>query len=236
MFGLIIGGIAAVAGAVSTAAATIGTACSTIGGAIMTTVGNIGTGILKLGKWLEPVLEVINTISTIMGIRPAGEDPAELGLKAQKCGEKPEDYGSVEKYIAHLRNDIQLDKEELNKLSDADKVMCTAMGSALYIKNMEERYNMDMPPIYWERACQAVNSGNMSVGQLKNTMDAMKEKGVKNAESFSNYMDGKAGMEEQMVIFDSLKEAMHKEFPNLSDADLNIKVTHIKDYMEQDKQ
>lgn len=54
--------------------------------------------------------------------------------------------------------------------------------------------------------------------------------------SFSNYMDGKAGMEEQMVIFDSLKEAMHKEFPNLSDADLNIKVTHIKDYMEQDKQ
>lgn len=235
MFGLIIGGIATIAGAVSTAAATIGTVCSTIGGTIITTVGTIGTEILKLGKWLEPVLEIINTISTIMGIKPPGEDPAELGLKAQKCGEKPDDYGPVEKYIAHLRNDIQLDKEELNKLSDAEKVMYTAMGSALYIKNMEDRYNMAMPPIYWERAYQAVNSGNMSVGQLKDTMDVMKEKGVKSAESFSNYMDGKANMEEQMMVYDSLKEALRKEFPDLSDADLNIKVTHIKDFM-QDKQ
>ncbi len=235
MFGLIVAGITAIAGAISTAAATIGPVCTTIGGAIMTGVGSLGAGLLKLGKILEPVFELINAISTIIGIKPAGEDPAEIGLKAQKSGERPEDYDSVEAYIAHLRNDIQLDKEELNKLSEADKIMYTTIGSGLYVKNMEERYHMAMSPIYWEKACKAVNSGNMSVEQLKDTMDAMKEKGVKNAESFSNYMDGKASMEEQMVIFDSLKEAMHKEFPDLSDADLNIKVTHIKDYMGQDK-
>lgn len=76
----------------------------------------------------------------------------------------------------------------------------------------------------------------MSVGQLKDTMDAMKEKCVRNAESFSNYMDGKASMEEQMVVFDSLKEALHKEFPDLSDADLNVKATNIKNSISEDKE
>ncbi len=236
MFGFIIGAISAVGSVIGGAASAIGSICGSIGGAIMGGIGKLGTGLLDFGEKLKPVLEIINMISEIFGIKPAGEDPAELGLKAHKSDEKPEDYDSIEAYIDHLRNDIQLDKEEINNLSDIDKVAYTTMGSALYVKNMEEKYNMAMSPRFWGTAYETVNSGNMSVGQLKDTMEAMKEKGVENAESFSNYMDGKASMEEQMVVFGSLKEALHKEFPDLSDADLNVKATNIKNSISEDKE
>ncbi len=233
--GVFTAGAAALCGAFSTAAATIGSVCSTIGGAIMTGIGTLGTGLLKLGEIAKPIFEVINAICTIMGIRQPGEDPMELALKAEKSGEKPEDYDSVEAYIAHLRNDIELDKEEINKLTDSQKIMYSAIGCGLYVKDMEQRYNMTWSLPFWVSASKAVNSGAMTCGQLKNTMDAMKERGVKNTESFSNYMDGKANMEEQMVIFDSLKDALRKEFPDLSDAELNVKTSHIKDFVAENK-
>ena len=39
-----------------------------------------------------------------------------------------------------------------------------------------------------------------------------------------------------MGVFDSLKEALHKEFPDLSDADLNVKATNIKNSISEDKE
>lgn len=231
MFGFLVAGAAALCGAFSTAAATIGTVCGSIGGAIMTTVGSLGAGLLKLGEMVKPIFEFITKICTIIGIKPAGEDPMELAMKAEKSGEKPEDYDSVEAYIEHLRKDIELDKEEINKLTDSEKAMYSAIGCGLYVKNIEERYNMKVTPGFLVSASKAVNSGAMTGEQMKNTMDAMKERGVKNAESFSNYMDGKANMEEQMVMYDSLKEALHREFPDLSEAELNIKTSHIKDFV-----
>lgn len=231
MFGFLVAGAAALCGAFSTAAATIGTVCGSIGGAIMTTVGSLGAGLLKLGEMVKPIFEFITKICTIIGIKPAGEDPMELAMKAEKSGEKPEDYDSVEAYIEHLRKDIELDKEEINKLTDSEKAMYSAIGCGLYVKNIEERYNMKVTPGFLVSASKAVNSGAMTGEQMKNTMDAMKERGVKNAESFSNYMDGKANMEEQMAVYDSLKEALHREFPDLSEAELNIKTSHIKDFV-----
>lgn len=229
--GIFSAGAAALCGAFSTAAATIGTVCGSIGGAIMTTVGSLGAGLLKLGEMVKPIFEFITKICTIIGIKPAGEDPMELAMKAEKSGEKPEDYDSVEAYIEHLRKDIELDKEEINKLTDSEKAMYSAIGCGLYVKNIEERYNMKVTPGFLVSASKAVNSGAMTGEQMKNTMDAMKERGVKNAESFSNYMDGKANMEEQMAVYDSLKEALHREFPDLSEAELNIKTSHIKDFV-----
>ncbi len=229
--GIFAAGATALCGAFSTAAAAIGSVCGSIGGAVMTSVGTLGTGLLKLGEMVKPIFELITKICTIIGIKPAGEDPMELALKAEKSGEKPEDYDSVEAYIEHLRKDIELDKEEINKLTDSEKAMYSAIGCGLYVKNMEERYNMAMTPGFWVNASKAVNSGAMTCEQVKNTMEAMKERGVKNTESFSNYMEGKADMEEQMVMYDSLKEALHREFPDLSDAELNIKTSHIKDFV-----
>lgn len=94
---------------------------------------------------------------------------------------------------------------------------------------------MEITVDFLKEAEKIVNSGKMSNEGIKNTLDGMKERGINSTESFSNYMDGKATMEEQMAVYDSLKEALHKEFPDLSDADLNVKVTHINDFM-QDKQ
>lgn len=146
MFGFIIGAVSAVGSVISGAASAIGSICGSIGGTIIGDIGKLGTGLLNLGEMLKPILDVINMISEILGIKPAGEDPAELGLKAHKSDERPEDYDSIEAYIDHLRNDIQLDKEEINNLSDIDKVAYTTMGSALYVKDMEEKYNMVMSP------------------------------------------------------------------------------------------
>ncbi len=226
MFGLIgaaIGGICSFVGGV----------CGAIGGVI----SSVTTGLVALGKVVaDPIMNIINIISTVLGVKPAKEDPAELGLRAKKSDKTPDDFGSNEEYIAHLRNDIQIDKEDLNNLSEREHFECAALGSGIYAGALSERYDMVMDLPVWKAAAKAVESGAMTEGQVKETLDGMKERGVKDAGSFSNYMEGKANMEEQMAVYDSLKEALRKEFPDLSDADLNTKVANIEDAMKQDKQ
>lgn len=225
-----------IVGAIGSVCSAIGSVCSAIGGVVMKGVSALATGIARVGEMAGGLIHFISNLCTGMGLKPAEEEPQEIGLKAEKCGERPEDYDSVEDYINHLRKDIEIDHEELNKLSEMDKLKYGCIGSALYVKNMEERYNMAMPLSYLKTAQKVIESGNMTEGEVKGTLDVMKEKGIENAESFSNYIEGKATVEEQMVIYDSMKEALHREFPNLSEADLNVKVAHIKDFMKQDKE
>lgn len=235
MFGFIGAALGAVGSFISGAVSTVGSICSKIGGSIMGGIHSLANGMLRtvVADKQPGLFEMIQQITGLFGI--GRERPDEMGMKVEQSGEKPEDFDSIQAYIDHLHKDIQVDQEKLDKLSDMDRVAYGAIGSALCVKGMEEKCGMELPIDFWKVASKVVHAGKLSDKGMKHTLDGMKERGVKSAESFSNYMDGKASMEEQMAVYDSLKEALHKEFPDLSDADLNVKVTNIKDFIEQDK-
>lgn len=237
MFGVISAALGAIGSFASGAISTVGSICSSIGGKILGGIGSFAESLIRnvdiMADRKPGIFDWIRQIISDVGI--AGERPEEMGMKVEQSREKPEDFDSIQAYINHLHKDIQVDQERLKNLSEVEKIGYGALGCALYIKGLEEKSGMEITVDFLKEAEKIVNSGKMSNEGIKNTLDGMKERGINSTESFSNYMDGKATIEEQMAVYDSLKEALHKEFPDLSDADLNVKVTHINDFM-QDKQ
>lgn len=232
MFGFIGAAIGAVGSFISGAVSTVGNICGKIGGTIIGGIHSLANGLIHtvVADKQPGLFEMIRQITGLFGL--GGERPEIMGMKVEQSRETPNDYKTIQAYIAHLHNDIQVEQEKLDKLSDMDRLAYGAIGAALYVKGMEAKCGMELPADFWKAASKVVNAGKLSNEGMKHTLDEMKERGMKNAESFSNYMDGKANMEEQMMVYDSLKEALRKEFPDLSNAELNTKVTHIKDFMQ----
>lgn len=84
---------------------------------------------------------IIATIAESLGIKK-DENAAELAMKAEKNGAKPEDFQSTEAYINHLQENVSLsfeDKEKLKEMRPEQKTAYTAVGSYLYAKACFER-------------------------------------------------------------------------------------------------
>ncbi len=235
LFGMIGSAIGAVGSFISGAVSTVGSVCSSIGGTFMSGVKSVATGLLDLiAVDKNPgVFDMIQMVAGALGID--GGRPEELGMKMQQCEEKPKDFESIEAYIEHVNQNIELSREKWANISNAERLAYGVIGSATMVKAMEQKIGVEMPVEFLKVAGETVNDKKLSGEGMKNTLYAMKERGLDNARSYSNYMEGNASPEEHMIVYDSLKEALHKEFPDLSDAELNKKVTHIKDFVQQDK-
>lgn len=234
MFGFIGAAIGAIGSCIGGAISSIGSICGSIGGAVMGGIRSLATGLLGVITEQPRIFDTIGLLGKILGI--GGDRPEELGMKIAQGKERPEDFQSIQEYIDHYK-DVEIDKEKLEKLSDEEKLLYGTLGSCAIAKGIEEKLDMKdgLSVDFWKAADKTIGSGKLSPEEMKDTLVGMKERGLKTAEGFSNYMDGKANMEEQMIVFDSLKDALRKEFPDLSDAELNVKTSHIKDFVAENK-
>lgn len=148
----------AISGVVSGICSCVSSICSGIAGALGGTAlgGAITSFITKIGV-LIPGLDVISAIFMVvdivcklaeaLGLKEKEEDtPEELAMKAEKDDKKPEDFDNVESYIKHLQQEIQLTKEEkekLNSMSTEEKVAYKATGTYLYAKACSEKLGLD---------------------------------------------------------------------------------------------
>lgn len=144
--------------AFSSVCSCVGRICSGIAGALGGTVlgGAISNFITKIGVVI-PGLDIISAIFMIvdivckiaeaLGVKEKDKDePDELAMKAEKDDKKPEDFESTEAYIKHLHEDIQLSKEEkekLNNMSPEEKAAYRATGAYLYAKACNEHLGFD---------------------------------------------------------------------------------------------
>jgi hypothetical protein len=122
-----------------------------LGGAVVSFVTKLGIGAIF------PAIEIVNTlilvssvvikIAETLGLKKEKEDePDELAMKAEKDYMKPEDFDSTESYIEHLQEDIQLSKEEkekLTKMSPEERSAYRATGTYLYTKAINEKLGFD---------------------------------------------------------------------------------------------
>ena len=92
-----------------------------LGGAITSFITKIGVVIpgLDIISAIFMIVDIVCKLAEALGLKDKEKDePDELALKAEKDDKKPEDYDSVEAYIKHLQHDIQLTKEEKEKLNN----------------------------------------------------------------------------------------------------------------------
>ena len=120
-----------------------------LGGAISSFVTKIGVVIpgLDIISAVFMIVDVVCKLSEALGIKEKDTDePDELAMKAEKDDKSPEDFESTEAYVKHLQEDIQLSKEEkekLSHLSPEERAAYRATGTYLYAKACSEKLGFD---------------------------------------------------------------------------------------------
>lgn len=226
----------AISSVVSSVCSAIGGVCSSIGGNLFSGA----SGIMGLAKGLvgsvvcvtlpeivlaiQAIGAIISTIAEVLGLKGKEETPEELGMKAEEAEKKPEDFESTELYIEYLRKEVEVDKEKLNNLKDEDKIKYAAIGSSLYIKGIEEKYDMKMPVEFWTTVADLKMDGN----QVKEYIDSFKKHKIEDMGDMTGYIkndlqDGKDKGKISEAMIDALKEIN----PELGENDLYDKLNNL---------
>lgn len=223
-------------GFLGVAAGVISTICSGIGGAVMRAVGAFAENLvvvpvphIVIAKLIGVVIGIISAVSEALTEKPHEETPEEIGLKAEVAEKKPEDFDSINEYINYLREEIKIDEERLREMKAEDKVAYAAVGAGLYVKQVEEKYGMELPPEFWRSTASLKEDGQIPEEMPENLIVFMKEHGIKSGAVFSDYLSNKlkAGSVEQDAMFDALKDVYRKEYPEATDGELNAKVNML---------
>lgn len=224
--GAIAGGISAVGNAIGTLATTI---CGGLGGAIgalssgfcSALIGGISAlGIGDIIGVIMVISKVISWIAEKLGLTEEQEQPEEIGMKAEQADKKPEDFDSIEEYIKYLREEIEIDKEKMEKLSEEEKAAYATVGSAILVQGIEEKYKMQLPAEFW---CTVVDK-KMSNEQVQGLIETFKENGLKDMKDFSDYMNDQSieSGTPRSKISDTIIETIKKQNPGMDQEELNV--------------
>ena len=156
--------------------------------------------ILKILSKITPELikEVTNLISSVaelLGLKDEDGSSEELGLKSEIADRKPGDFDSREEYISYLRDDVELDKYDREKLNNENlKEEYTAKGLNIEMGAINEK--MD------------VNLGIDKAQDFMIIIDTFKEKGVEPL--INEAIERLIPIKEGATVIDTLKEGVNK--------------------------
>ncbi len=227
IFGAVAGAIGSAIGTMLSGASAI---CSALGGVVgalgSTFCTSLAAGITALGVGISDVLTVIMVVAKVvswiaekLGLTTEEEQPADLGMKAEQAEKKPEDFDSIEEYIKYLREEVEIDKEKMEKLSPEEKAKYAAVGSAILVQGIEEKYKMQLPAEFW---CTVADK-NMDKEQIKCLLDTFKEKGMTDMKDLDDYLNNRKieSGTPRSEISDTIIEAIKKQNPGISQEDID---------------
>ncbi|HCG6410697.1 TPA: hypothetical protein NJ163_004642, partial [Vibrio parahaemolyticus] len=200
--------ISGVSSAISSACSSISSFASKIGSSI----ANVATSIASLGVSLAAkVGEVIKNVAVSLGIIQPEDDMEKLGEKALASDKKPDDFDSMSAYIDHLRNDVTIDKEAFDKLTDGEKLARASIGASITLKGINEKLGTVVSPSFM--ATVAVQ--DLEAKEIIGTIKAYKEKNL-NTDDYSLYLKNELTVDESHKHRGALVEAYKDLEPNLT--------------------
>lgn len=215
--------------AISSACSSICSACSSfassIGGALGGAVGAFSTALgVALGvnpATIALIIAIVVAVGMMCGVNEDGMEPEELGERAMHPdAKKPEDFDSIEEYIEHLKNDIEIDKEALEKKTPEEKAALAMVGATIIVKGIEEKTGMELSPEF----LVAVGKCDMKSEEVKAYMDSFKEKGITDMKVMSDYLNGKCAPEQVGKAGGAIESAIEKLNPDISTKDMDGKI------------
>lgn len=218
--------------------------CSAIGGALFTGSGGIAalaTAIIGpvvaspevalIMVAIQAVASIVCAIAESLGMKDKDETPEELGMKAEQAEKKPENFDTIGEYIEYLRKEVEIDKAEMEKLSEKEKAAYGAVGTSLYIKGIEEQFGMKAPGEFWRTAADL----NLNGEDVKKYMETFREKGITDMADMSDYIKGKAPLSgtEPKLVSDSMVETLKRIYPELAEDGIYDKLNQMSASLSQ---
>ncbi|EOE4717025.1 hypothetical protein [Vibrio parahaemolyticus] len=201
----------------------VSSACSAVS-KIGSGIANVAASIASLGINLaEKVGEAVKNVGISLGIIRPEENMEELGAKAMLSEKTPDDFASISEYIDHLRNDVVIDKEKFDNLSDAEKLARSSIGASITLKGINEKLDTVVSPSFMA----TVAALDLETKEIIGTIKAYKEKNL-NTDDYSLYLKDELSIDESHKHASALVEAYQKLEPELTTEQIEDKVMELK--------
>ena len=150
--------------------------------------------------------ELISSVAELLGLKDEDDSSEELGLKSEKADRKPEDFDSREEYVSYLRDDVELDEYDREKLNDESlKEKYSAKGLGIEMGAINEKMEVNLGI---EDYVMLAKAGINKVQDFMTIIDTFKEKGVEPL--INEAIERLIPMKEGATVIDTLKEGVNK--------------------------
>lgn len=211
----------------STVGSFVGSAVSAVSSAmssIGSSLASSATKLLEMGaKYLEPVIQAIQSVGTMLGIIKPEENMEELGAKAMSADKKPEDFDSITEYIDYLRNDVTIDTEKLKNTDSSSRLASKAVGASITSRGIEEKLGSSISMEFWKE----VGQQNLTSEKITKTIEAYKKNNIDTSQ-YSDYMKGDMSIDDKKKNSNVLFEAYKEMNPSLSTSEIEEKIMNLK--------
>jgi len=178
----------------------------------------LDVGVTFIDK-LHPIIKAIVIVAKILEVFNAEEDVDEIGAKAMKSDKNIDDFDSVDEYMQHLRNDIELTKEELENASDEKKLARKVIGASIALKGISQKKNMDVSADFM---IKAVGKG-LSGEDIYDMLDDFKNDKL-TPQDFVDYVNNQISTSKEEKMDDLVEQTIKKSKSDLSPSEIEEEV------------
>ena len=155
---------------------------------------------------IKEVTSLISSVAELLGLKDEDDSSEEIGMKSEKADRKPEDFDSREEYISYLRDDVELDEYDREKLNNVSlKEKYSANGLDIEMGAINEKIGVKLG---LEDYVMMAKAGINKVQDFMTIVDTFKEKGVEPL--INEAIDRLIPMKEGATVIDTLKEGVNK--------------------------
>ena len=189
------------------------------GGDVAGGIGLLATGISWL---LSPSTTIVSEIAKALDIFKENDRPEHLGQAMEQIDKKLENFDSINEYIDYLREGIKSGEVKLiRNLSDTEKASYTATVTALGIKAIDEKYQLQPSDIFWFTMGGKFKEGKITPDEVNKILEISSKNSV-SSENVANYIngDGMTGGQRASGIADVIEDGLIAANPNMSDEEI----------------
>jgi hypothetical protein len=215
---------AAIVGAVVSIAEHVGPMIGECAKVIMEKIKDLDIDIPKCINMIGDIVEILTKIFDI------DSEPQEvLGAKAEQAEKTIEDFDNdTIAYINYLKNEIQLDKEKFNSLSQEEKLGYKVTGIAIESQALSQKMGIEITPDSLVLIPKLESQGiNIDVKTLVKIFEVLEGEGIQSLNDVSDLLEGK-GDSDRIKTGEALTKAL-TENTDLHVSDLKDAVREFND-------
>ena len=155
---------------------------------------------------IKEVTSLISSVAELLGLKDEDDSSEELGLKSEIADKRLEDFDSREEYINYLKDNVELDEYDREKLNNESlKEKYSAKGLDIEMGAINEKIGVKLG---LEDYVMMAKAGINKVQDFMTIIDTFKEKGVEPL--INEAIERLIPMKEGATVIDTLKEGVNK--------------------------
>ena len=216
--------ISSIISAASSIAATVGPALSTFATTLVAKLPSIIETIVKVAK-------VVVDVAQAFGLLKPDEDALTLGAKVKQEGTRGRmDGESMEDYFNYLREEVELDKEKLDNMTDEEKVACQVVGTAMTSEAISEKMGVKLSPEF----VASMAKMEMSAVQLEAYVKSFCKNGIDSMDYLIRFLNGKLSDSDLVQVYNIVESVEKVIDPTLDENALQSKIEDMKSAIQPD--